>query len=75
MNTLLHRNDTDEAKKDGSMRNSQLLYIPEQCDPHFSFHVEPTIRAKLPLKRGGYDEIVEIIDLYSKKLQACLNEY
>ncbi len=25
------------------------------------------------LKRGGYDEIVEIINLYSKKIQQCLN--
>lgn len=25
------------------------------------------------LKRGGYDEIIEIIDLYSKKIQKCLN--
>ncbi|HEY9221827.1 MAG TPA: transcriptional regulator [Lutibacter sp.] len=25
------------------------------------------------LKRGGYDEIIEIIDLYSKKIQQCLN--
>jgi len=25
------------------------------------------------LKRGGYDEIVDIIDLYSKKIQQCLN--
>lgn len=25
------------------------------------------------LKRGGYDEIIEIIDLYSKKIQRCLN--
>lgn len=25
------------------------------------------------LKRGGYDEIIEIINLYSKKIQQCLN--
>ena len=25
------------------------------------------------LKRGGYDEIIEIIDLYSKKIQQCLS--
>ena len=25
------------------------------------------------LKRGGYDEIIEIIDLYAKKIQRCLN--
>lgn len=25
------------------------------------------------LKRGGYDEIIEIIHLYSKKIQQCLN--
>ncbi len=25
------------------------------------------------LKRGGYDEIIEIVNLYSKKLQQCLN--
>lgn len=25
------------------------------------------------LKRGGYDEIVDVIDLYSKKIQQCLN--
>ncbi|MFZ1704575.1 MAG: hypothetical protein WAT79_09505 [Saprospiraceae bacterium] len=25
------------------------------------------------LKRGGYDEIIEIIDLYSNKIQKCLN--
>lgn len=25
------------------------------------------------LKRGGYDEIIEIIDLYTKKIQQCLN--
>jgi hypothetical protein len=25
------------------------------------------------LKRGGYDEILEIINLYSKKIQQCLN--
>lgn len=25
------------------------------------------------LKRGGYDEIIEIIDLYSKKIKQCLN--
>ena len=25
------------------------------------------------LKRGGYDEIVEIINLYSKKILRCLN--
>lgn len=25
------------------------------------------------LKRGGYDEIIEIIDLYSKKITRCLN--
>jgi len=27
------------------------------------------------LKRGGYDEIIEIIDLYSKKIKQCLNSY
>lgn len=25
------------------------------------------------LKRGGYDEIIEILNLYSKKIQQCLN--
>lgn len=25
------------------------------------------------LKRGGYDEVVEILNLYSKKIQQCLN--
>lgn len=25
------------------------------------------------LKRGGYDEIIEIVNLYSKKIQQCLN--
>ncbi len=25
------------------------------------------------LKRGGYDEIIEIIDLYTKKIKQCLN--